>query len=198
MSAPSTVERRPGRPRRADVDAAILDAAIDELEEHGYANVSVEGVAQRAGVAKTTVYRRWPGKDELMLDAIGRLKGPVVTEPPGHGLREDLLFLGERMRASWSNGRHARVMRQLAAEGSANPQLYRDFRDRLVGPRRAATLAVLRRGVEQGLIRDDVDLRWVAELIVAPVMLAVLTHRPPVSRAQHEFVIDTILCGIAP
>jgi len=72
-----TAGRRPGRPRREDVDAAILDATIDELEEHGYAAVNIEAVAARAGVAKRTVYRRWPSKDDLMFDAISKLKGPI-------------------------------------------------------------------------------------------------------------------------
>jgi AcrR family transcriptional regulator len=192
-----TLERRPGRPRRADVDAAVLDATLEELEEHGYRALTVEAVAARAGVAKTTVYRRWPGKDELVFDAISRLKGPV-GEPPGRGLREDLLYLMARMRRTWVNSQHGRVMRQLAAEGSRNPELYRAFRHRLVAPRQAAALTVLRHGVEDGLIRPDVDLKWVLDLLVAPIMVTVLTHRPHVSRAQLEFTVDTILHGIAP
>lgn len=197
MSTPLTEKRRPGRPRRDDVDAAILDATIDELEEHGYAAVSIEAVAARAGVAKTTVYRRWPSKDELVFDAISKLKGPI-PQVPGKGLRQDLMDLMERMRRTWVNSRHGRVMRQLSAEGSRNPELYQAFRDRLVAPRQAAMFAVLQEGVEEGEIRADVDLQWVIDLLVAPVMVAVLTHRPHVSRAQLEFTIDTILRGIAP
>jgi AcrR family transcriptional regulator len=190
-------ERGPGRPRREDVDERILDATIDELEEHGYRAVSIEAVAARAGVAKTTVYRRWPSKDELVFDAISKLKGPI-PQVPGKGLREDLMYLMERMRRNWVNSRHGRVMRQLSAEGSRNPELYQAFRDRLVAPRQAAIFAVLRKGIEDGEIRADVDLQWVNDLLVAPVMVAVLTHRPHVSRAQLEFTIDSILRGITP
>ena len=190
-------QRRPGRPRREDVGEKILDATIEELEEHGYRAVSIEAVAARAGVAKTTVYRRWPSKDELVFDAISKLKGPI-PEVPGKGLREDLMYLMERMRRNWVNSRHGRVMRQLSAEGSRNPQLYQAFRDRLVAPRQVVMSAVLRKGVEDGEIRADVDLQWVSDLLVAPVMVAVLTHRPHVSRAQLEFTIDSVLRGIAP
>ena len=197
MSAPTDLERRPGRPRRTDVDAAIIDATIDELEERGYVAASIEAIAARAGVAKTTVYRRWPSKDELVFDAINTLKGPI-SEAPGKGLREDLIYLMERMRRNWVNSRHGRVMRQLSAEGSRNPELYQAFRDRLVAPRQAVMFAVLRQGVEDGQIRADVDLRWVNDLLVAPVLVAVLTHRPHVTRAQLEFTIDTVLRGIAP
>ena len=89
-------------------------------------------------------------------------------------------------------------MRQLSADGSRNPELYRAFRDRLVAPRQEAVFAVLRRGVQDGQIRPDVDLTWVIDLLVAPVLVAVLTHRPHVSRAQLEFTVDTVLRGIAP
>jgi AcrR family transcriptional regulator len=197
MTTPLVTERRPGRPRRTDVDAAILDATIDELEEHGYFAASIEAIAARAGVAKTTVYRRWPSKDELVFDAINTLKGPI-SQAPGIGLREDLMYLMERMRRNWVNSHHGRVMRQLSADGSRNPELYRAFRDRLVAPRQEAVFAVLRRGVQDGQIRPDVDLRWVNDLLVAPVLVAVLTHRPHVSRAQLEFTVDTVLRGIAP
>src|SRR5207342_2876100 len=104
---------------------------------------SIEAIAARAGVAKTTVYRRWPSKDELVFDAISKLKGPI-PQVPGKGLREDLIYLMERMRRNWVNSRHGRVMRQLAAEGSRNPELYRAFRERLVAPRQAVVFAVLR------------------------------------------------------
>jgi hypothetical protein len=89
-------------------------------------------------------------------------------------------------------------MRQLSAEGGRNPELYRAFRERLVAPRQEVVFAVLRQGVEDGQIRPDVDLMWVNDLLVAPVMVAVLTHRAHVSRAQLEFTIDTVLRGIAP
>jgi hypothetical protein len=80
---------------------------------------------------------------------------------------------------------------------AGTPSYIRHF-DRLVAPRQAAMFAVLRKGVEDGEIRADVDLQWVNDLLVAPVMVAVLTHRPHLSRAQLEFTIDTILRGIAP
>ena len=70
-----------GRPRDAQVAAAILDAALDLIIEFGYNRTSMEAVAARARVAKTTVYRRWPTKDDLMVDALARIKGDIV-EPP--------------------------------------------------------------------------------------------------------------------
>src|SRR3954454_15098610 len=84
------VERRPGRPRRAEVDEAILAAAVHMLAEHGYGGVTMEGVAGAAGVGKATVYRRWPSKADLILDAIRSLK-PDVGHPDTGSTRADLV-----------------------------------------------------------------------------------------------------------
>ena len=148
-------------------------------------------------MAKTTVYRRWPSKDELIFEALGWLKGPV-SQAPGGSVRDDLVYLMNRMREMWLNSVHGRVMRRLAADGSERPELYRHFRDRLIAPRQAAVRQVLQRGVDEGLIRRDVDLGWVLDTLVAPVIVAAMTHKDRVTRKQIEFTVDTVLRGIAP
>src|SRR5205823_5865040 len=129
--------------------------------------------------------RRWPSKDELIFDALGWLKGPPA-EPPGGSVRDDLVYLMNRMREMWLNTVHGRVMRRLAADGSERPDLYRDFRDRLVTPRQAAMKLVLQRGIDEGLIRRNVEISWVIDTLVAPVIVAVMTHRDRVTRKQVE------------
>jgi hypothetical protein len=89
-------------------------------------------------------------------------------------------------------------MRRVTADGVANPDAYRQARDKLVGPHLAVLTAVLRRGVDEGLIRDDADLEWVRQMITAPIMAATLTFKDRVSRAQVEFTVDTVLRGVAP
>jgi AcrR family transcriptional regulator len=127
-TVPVEVRRGPGRPRSANRDEAIVAAAIDELVANGYAGMSIEGVAARAGVAKTTVYRRWAGKDDLVLAALSKVKGPL-PEPPGTSVRADLTYILEQMRTSWLDSTHGRLMQRLAADGYARPELYRRFRD---------------------------------------------------------------------
>jgi AcrR family transcriptional regulator len=188
--------RRPGRPRSEEADRAILDATADLLASHGYAGLTVEAVASRSGVAKSTIYRRWPGKDELVLDAINAIKGPITEILPG-SVRDQLLYLAERVRVSWFDTRMGRLMSRLAAEGVEQPEVYRSFRDKIVAPRQAVMRSVLERGVHEGLIRDDVPLQAVIDLIVSPVVAAALTHRGKVTREQMVFVIDTVLAGCA-
>ncbi|MGH2503871.1 MAG: helix-turn-helix domain-containing protein, partial [Ktedonobacterales bacterium] len=80
--------RRPGRPRSAQADQAILDAALELIAQEGIQGMSIEGVAARAGVGKTTIYRRWPNKDALALDALRTVKPPIVSFDTGN-LRSD-------------------------------------------------------------------------------------------------------------
>ena len=193
------VARRPGRPRDEAINAAILDATIDELIERGYPALSVEAIAVRAGVAKTTVYRRWPNLDDLVLQAMRSVQlGGEVREPPPGSVRDELLFRLDRMRRTWADPRYAALMRRAAADGTAAPEIYRAFRERLVKPQLEQMHQVLRRGIEEGLIRPDVDLEWVRQAMASPILALTLTHKERVTRAQLAFTIDTVLAGLAP
>lgn len=192
-----TIARRPGRPRSEAIDAAIRDATIDELIDRGFLALSMEAVAARAGIAKTTLYRRWPGPLDLALDA---MRGFQVDadEPPDGTAREVLLFMLERMRRTWSDPRYGAVMRRVAADGTQQPEVYRACRDRLIAPRVRAMDQALERAVDEGLIRPDADLAWVRQLLCAPIMASVLTLKERVTRAQVEFTLDAVLRGVAP
>jgi AcrR family transcriptional regulator len=191
--------RRPGRPRDESIDAAILDATIDELIERGYLGLSVEAVAARAGVAKTTLYRRWPSSDDLVLEAMRAFEPkPDAKEPALAAGREELLFLLERMRRTWNDPRYAALMRRVAADGTAAPDVYRRVRDQLLKHRLERMNRALHRAVDAGVIREGVDLVWVRNLLASSVLAAALTHRERLTRAQLEFTLDTVLGGLAP
>jgi AcrR family transcriptional regulator len=190
--------RKRGRPRSESAERAMLAAAIELLAEHGYGGLTVEAVAAQAGVAKTTVYRRWPGKDELLFDALNTVKGPVV-QPPGGSVPDDLKWLMEHMRRAWLDPSHGQIMRRLSADAGNQPEHYRMFRERIAGPRQAVTRSVLQRGITEGRIRPDVDLDAVAELLAAPVIAAVMGHREAELTAEYvAYVVDVVLAGVAP
>jgi AcrR family transcriptional regulator len=175
-----------------DREEAIVAAAIDELMASGYAGLSIEAVAARAGVAKTTIYRRWAGKDELVLAALSKVKGPL-PRPRGNSVREDLTYIAEQVRTNWLDSTNGRLMQRLAADGYARPDLYRRFRDQVVGPRQQVTFDVLHRGAERGEIRSDFDPAWVNDMLLSPIVAAVLTHRPRLTKAQVEFCVDVVM-----
>ncbi|WP_375482215.1 TetR/AcrR family transcriptional regulator [uncultured Jatrophihabitans sp.] len=193
----TATETRRGRPRSEAIDAAILDATVDELVDHGRNGLSMERVADRAGVAKTTVYRRYPDADEMIVAALRGMKGGPPTMPDA-GVRDQLVALLDSMRQTWSEPRFAAVMRRVAADGTTAPEAYAEHRERLVGPHIARFREVLEQGVVQGLIRGDVDLEWVRTMIVAPVTATTMTLRPAMTAAQVETTVDTVLRGVAP
>jgi len=137
-----------------------IDATVDLLAEQGFVALSVEAIAARAGVAKTTIYRRWPNKDMLVMDAVGCMHAPLA-EPPGESVREDLLFLMNRKRDGWFKGRFGRLMGRLAADGIERPDLCRECKARFVAPRRALMHRIMERGIAEGSIRPDADPEWV-------------------------------------
>jgi len=193
----TAVERRPGRPRNAGADEAILDATAELLADHGYLALTVEAVAARAGVAKSTVYRRWPGKDELVMDSLCGLKG-AQFDPVGESVRDDLFDMLVRMRDVWVTGRFGQLMGRLAADGIERPDLYREFKARFVAPRRAVNRRIIERGIAEGLIRADTDIEVIMSLLVSPIINATLTHQPALTDRQLEFIVDTVLRGVAP
>ena len=134
-----------GRPRSPEADKAILQAAIDVLHSEGYARMSMESVAEAAGVGKTTVYRRYKDKDDLVTAALERMT--PVPEPPDSGdTRADLLVLLQRFQRSKEKVEDLRLMGTLWSEEERNPELMRLFRDRVIRPRRQTMLDTLSGG----------------------------------------------------
>jgi AcrR family transcriptional regulator len=197
MAAP-VVTRGPGRPRSEAIDAAILDATIAELVDRGYLALSVEGIAVRAGVAKTTIYRRWPNVHELAIAALLTFEQDANLPVPDRCVRDQLVWLLNGMRRKWSDPRYAAIMRRVVADGTSQPEVYRQSRDRLVGPHLRTMNGVLARGVAEGLLRPGIDLDWTRQLLTSPIMAATLTLKDRITTAQVEFVVDTVLSGLAP
>ncbi|WP_375489638.1 TetR/AcrR family transcriptional regulator [uncultured Jatrophihabitans sp.] len=195
MTAVGTARR--GRPRDETIDAAILDATVQEMIEVGFFAISMERVAARAGVAKTTVYRRWPDAVELGVEALRRLKG-TVGDVPETDARGQIIWLAERMRRVWGNPTFAAAMRRVIAEGTAHPALFRDAQDRLVGPHLVSLNAAIDRAKDDGLIRTDADTTWVRRLIVGPTLSAALTLRKVPTADELVRTIDVVLRGLAP
>lgn len=188
---------RPGRPRDPSRDVAILDATLSLLAETGYGALTMEAVAARAGVGKATVYRRWPGKEQLVVDALASLAEQVEV-PRGADVRERLVALLDSVRKR-SGSRAARIFPRLISESVDNPELMRRYREQVLAPRRARFRAVLEDAAAQGLVRPDVDLEHAIDLLVGPVAYRNLmaAERPP-TRDFVRRVVDDVLSGLTP
>lgn len=163
-----------GRPR-----AAILGAAWDLFEERGLAALTIEGVAARAGVGKTTIYRWWPNKAAILLDAMTERMAGVIAFPDTGSTREDLRRQMVALLGLFGTTA-GRAYLSLVAAGVDDPSVAAALRDRLIAARRAASIACLRRGVERGELRPDLDLGLVVDALYGAVYYNVLVaHAPP-------------------
>ncbi|MBR7828792.1 TetR/AcrR family transcriptional regulator [Actinospica sp. MGRD01-02] len=152
-----------GRPRDPKVDEAILAAALEVLGEQGYARLSIEAVAQRAEVAKTSLYRRWAGKDALILDAVAKVGLAGRPEPPDTGsLHQDI---STYLRAL-IDFRQAQVW---VGEVLADPELKRLFGQHLGGELTAGFRTIIERAVERGELGPHTDVELLAVLPTALV-----------------------------
>lgn len=189
--------RPPGRPRSAHADEAIIEAALDIIAEGNTVDaLSMDAVAARAGVGKATVYRRWPNKEALMMDAIVALKGDIPT-PGGVSVRDDLIALLSRV--GRYGGRAGKLMPCLAPEIHRNPALY----DRYVAwmeKRREVIRDVLRRGIRTGELDPELDVELAVAALTSPLtMQSALRWHPHLTKERlAERLVDMILNGIRP
>ena len=198
-NAPVTVPdaaRRPGRPRSERAEQAILDATLEAIAERGVDGVGCEDVAARAGVGKATLYRRWPGKEDLLIAAFASLKSPL-PEPRGESVREDLIAMLSVMASDADDPRYARQFALLHDEGQRYPRLVKRYKEQVVEPRRELIRSVLRRGVGTGELRADVDVE-IAMLALTGAVMARGKHDPnPAEPCFATRVVDEVLKGIA-
>jgi AcrR family transcriptional regulator len=187
--------RRPGRPRSERADRAIIEATLSLLAESGAAGLCIEKVAARAGVGKATIYRRWPGKEDLLLDAIACLKAPL-PEPRGQTVRDDLLALIEAMCQQFADPCHMREFALLLGEGAAYPRLMARYTETVIEPRREVIRTVLRRGVATGELRADIDVDAALFMMVGAVLARSRYGDAPVEPSYAGRVVDEMMSGI--
>ena len=188
--------RRPGRPRSERAEQAIIDATIEALGEHGIDGVRCEDVAARAGVGKATLYRRWAGKEDLLIAAFAAMRRPL-PEPRGDSVRADLISLLTVVAADADDPRSAQQYALLHGAGERYPRLVARYKERVIEPRRERVRSVLRRGIETGELRSDIDVE-VAMLLLTGAVMARGKHDPtPAAPGFVESAVDELLLGIS-
>ena len=195
--ATGTGQRRPGRPRSERADRAIIDAALSVFAESGTEGLCIERVAARAGVGKATIYRRWPGKEDLLLDAIGALQNPL-PEPAGESVREDLVTILGAMRDSVADPRRAREFALLLGEGAKYPRLMARYVETMLEPRREVIRSVLRRGVATGELRESIDIEAALFMLTGAVIGRGKYDPSSMPPGYVERVVDELLLGLSP
>lgn len=193
--------RTRGRPRNAGADRSILEATRDLLLADGYEQLTMQAIAERAGVAKQTVYRRWPSKASIVAAAVlgGHLstgfdeRADVSASPAASG---DLRAWLHAAALGLSDATNVTIVRALAAAAAESEEdasrLYAAFTE----PGRRQLVALLHAGVERGDLRGDADLEAAADAIQGAVLYTALARRPP--QVEHlDSLADVLLAGLA-
>jgi AcrR family transcriptional regulator len=187
--------RRPGG-RSARVRADAIAAALAELAESGYAALSLERVAKRAGVHKTTLYRRWGTREELVLEAMLDRAGQRISVPDTGSLRSDLLELARTAAANAATPEVAAMARAVAAEAPYDDRLAA-ANQRFWSERLALDGVIVERAIERGEIAAGTDPRRAIESVLGPIHLRLLLTGEAIDDAFLQAIVDTVIDGIA-
>jgi AcrR family transcriptional regulator len=199
MNAEAITEtNRPGRPRSEKARNAILRAAAELLLAHGLAEVSMDAVAERAGVSKATIYRWWPAKEALALDTL--YEESAQNRPPVRDtgtLRGDLLSLLQPWARLVSSHPYGRLIAALITKAQTDPAFGEQYRARFVQPRRDEARTILRRAIERGEIPADTKIEIGLDLLYGPLYHRLLHGHAPLDDAFVREVVDITLAGLA-
>jgi len=186
--------RRSGRPRSAAVDTAILDAALHLLSTEGYARMSMDGVAARAGVSKATIYLRYEGKADLATAALAHLR--ETGRPAATGdLRADLIAQLRQLRRNAERVSAMTLIGTCLMEQQHTPELLRLFRERTLGPRRALLREMLERAEGEGGIAPGGDIDAGVDLMMGAYQSRYISGEPFPARWE-ERIVDALLRGL--
>ena len=180
---PSAVSRRPpGRPRSAEADRAILDAALALFVERGFDNVSIDDIAERAGVARTTVYRRWSSKAALIAEAIASERGAPELDVDAQARSPGRLF--DALARALTAPDMKTIMARLIGASVDHPELIAAYWRTYMEPRRLAALRLLEAAQASGQLPPDADVSIVLDVISGAVAHQVLVR--PGERTADE------------
>ncbi|CAN5830602.1 TetR/AcrR family transcriptional regulator [soil metagenome] len=186
-------DRRPGRPRNPELDATILQATMELLCEAGFTGTTVEAVAERAGVGKATIYRRWATREDLLLAAGGEM-GPCPGDPDCGNLRDDLIVLLGGLVSMMTETPVGALLPATIDEAARNPAM-RTRLDAFVAERRAPVRTALRRAADRGELQAGVDHELLVDLMAGPVFTRLLLTGAALDDGVAECIVDLVLEG---
>ena len=194
--------RKPGRPRSAQAHKAILDATLKLLAEEGFQGLSIEEVAAKAGVGKTTIYRRWSSKEELVIDAIHAVQVNLSMVDTSN-FRNDLVTLFKTAYQSMiARPLLEQLIVKIIGEYQTNPEIFQVFITQLLVPRFQQFRHMVEQAQARNEIRRDIDWTLVIELVSGSLYFHWIITRflVPSSSSADEWVeqmIDVVMQGIA-
>jgi AcrR family transcriptional regulator len=192
----ATPEHKPrGRHRSAQAEAAILKATLYLLERQPLRKVTADAIARRAGVSKATIYKWWPNKSLVALDAYLAGMAEQVPLPDTGSAEVDFTQQLKAVMAFYTSPL-GRLFCQFLAEGQSDPGFLALFRERFLFARRDTARVMWRRGVDRGEIREDVDGEIVLDLIYGPMIFRLLAGHGSLGEQESEAVVEAVFGGL--
>jgi AcrR family transcriptional regulator len=185
-----------GRPRRAGVEQAVFDATLGLLASRDYGEISVEALAERAGVSRTTIYRRWPSKVAVVVDAVSSLYLDRVEVPDTGSLSQDLVTLLTETYRVVADG-DGRVLEKLVRQSGQNPELEELVRSILYARRRMYA-TILNRAIARRDMPPEADQELLLDLLLGPLWFRLLVSGAPITPAAARSVVELVLDGALP
>jgi AcrR family transcriptional regulator len=195
----STTARPPGRPRSAAADEAILQAALSLLAEDGYRALTMEGVRERAGVGKATIYRRYGSKEELVSAAIEHLNSDIPMPEDTGSMLGDFAATAQTILERAAGTGALALMPRLLSEVAGEPEMHALFSQHLVEPRRRVVRGIVERAKVRGEVRGDVDPELAVDLMVGPfIYRLIMSGGDAAGIGDPAEVLRAVLDGLRP
>ena len=186
-----------GRPRSTSCKDAIFDATVALLEERRYADVTIEGVAERAGVGKQTIYKWWGSKARLAMEAYAARTLIEIPEADTGYVEEDLVRLLTAGCRFLANGKAGTTLAGLLAEAQSNPEIADAFRETYLSARRATAVRAIQKGVERGQLIEGLDVELLVDLIHAPLWYRLLVFKGPLDAKLAREIVRHVIAPLS-
>ena len=184
-----------GRPRDPETRAKILKAAYEMLNEVGFMDLTIEGVAARAGVGKPTIYRRWKTKAALAIDAFLEAVNPELAFPDTGTAKEDFREQMQKL-VKLMNSPRGEVLANVIGCGQADEELIEVYLENWLIPRRDDAKRIFQRGVERGELREDVDAEVAIDALYSPLFYRLLLKHQPLTVEFVDNLLDVVMKGL--
>lgn len=188
-TATSAIGRPPGRPRSERARKAVLRSTLALLKRAGFNELSIEAVASHAGVSKATIYRWWPNKAELVIDAFASAVGQELRFPSAGPVLKSIHVQMRR----WAVIFHSalgQIVATVIGAGQSEPEILEAFRAHWVEPRRVEARALLLQAIARGELRPDLDPDTALDLLYGPLYLRLLLRHAPLDQAFVDRVFE--------
>jgi AcrR family transcriptional regulator len=196
MDGLSQVVKGPGRPRDEEVRKRILNSAAQLLEDLCFDDITVDAIAEASGAGKATIYRWWPNKAAVLIEAFRERIAREIPFPDSGDFRQDVRQLLKNFTDIIYRGRRGKVFRAFIAGAQADPEIAKAYRESWIAPRRAEARKLFERYIEAGVADASLDPDLAVEMVFSPLYYRLLTGWGEITPEYLDRLTDTALCGL--